>query len=343
MTTTPSPEERDGGPSPFRYFGESFDPGPSPLISGYKTGFAAGFYAAATHTLEGSPTNEHSDLRAYREGAAAYAPSKENPMPMPKPDPFEETEATIPDRSPHETDQIYVSKLIKPSRRKEALHFRIEVDPDGVSGDDRPCYKVLLPATTSRVSQPPETRLREADVVEHLTRQQNFVELAHQELSKRHKETQDKLSRIGEELDAATANLRGLVQVRNEFISQLKDRAEREAEAKRTKYRPSEPPRAESVWRPTLVTFVKREKTPGGLTHQVRHTAVREMRNDHWTVGGQPEKFTWDELLDWIHAGEDDPEAVVRELRYQQLNEAAWHRLVKGLGDDYVWVEVRRR
>lgn len=82
MTKTPSNEDRDGEPvgepiidetrvfkpGTFRYFGESFDPGRSEIIS------------STNADDSGAPTNEHSGLRAYREGQEKLpTPSNEEP------------------------------------------------------------------------------------------------------------------------------------------------------------------------------------------------------------------------------------------------------------------------
>lgn len=288
-----------------------------------------------------APTNEHSDLRAYREGAATYTPSKETPVSDDTNTKTPTDEQPIADRSPaDDPNQIHVSKLIRTAGKKPTtLLFRIEVDPVAVSDDGRPCYQVTTPPTTTRVSQSPPRNLREADVAEYLTAQHRYVDLAHEEISKRAELARKRLDGIREELEVSAANMRGLYQVREEFLTQLADREEREAAAQS---RPAEPPRARSVWRPTMVTFMKHQ-LDGDELKRVRYTAVREIDENSWAIAGQRDRFTWDELLDWIQFEEDDLDAVMNQVRYQHLMDkvsyrAARNDVIPGFG----WIEESR-
>lgn len=99
-------------PGTFRYFGESFDPGRSEIIS------------STNADDPGAPTNEHSDLRAYREGQVRlgidptlpfYLGDRVSPS---DPIPSEETTVQTPD-----TDHPTIESSLTYERRQEQMYY----------------------------------------------------------------------------------------------------------------------------------------------------------------------------------------------------------------------------
>ncbi|QRE00883.1 hypothetical protein [Nocardia phage NC1] len=246
-------------------------------------------------------------------------------------------------------DEISVAKSATYRRGQESqsVDITIAVDPWAQRDEEgNPAYLVTTPSL-SDTKDAARFTIPEGKMVDFLTGRRKLVLSQHEAALKLRDETRKVADEAQKHFEIASLHCNILGTAINDFVekrARREDRraAEQELAIQRAQYRVAEPPRARSVWRPTMVTFVKHE-LDGDQLKRVRYTAVREMDENSWAIAGQRDRFTWDELLDWIQFEEDDLDKVMQQVRFQHLMDKVTYRaarndVVPGFG----WVEESR-
>lgn len=268
---------------------------------------------------------------------------------MPKPDPFNETnQKSVPAPTPS-ADEISVAKSATYRRglESQSVDITIAVDPWAQRDEEgNPAYLVTTPSL-SDTKDAARFTIPEGKMVDFLTGRRKLVLSQHEAALKLRDETRKVADEAQKHFEIASLHCNILGTAINDFVEKRAARddrraAEQELAIQRAQYRVAEPPRARSVWRPTMVTFMKHE-LDGDQPKRTRYTAVREIDENSWAIAGQRDRFTWDELLDWIQFEEDDLDKVMQQVRFQHLMDKVTYRaarndVVPGFG----WVEESR-